>query len=88
MGTELSASPSATLSAENRSVQRVVILGANGSMGYQSGALFTSAGLEVTFLARTREETNQRSHKNRTLSVRSLDFRGDMGDMRSVRTSV
>lgn len=39
-----------------RSLRRVVVLGANGTMGYQTGALFASAGLEVVFLARTREK--------------------------------
>ena len=37
-------------------IDRVVVLGANGTMGYGSGALFTRACSHVTFLARTREK--------------------------------
>ncbi len=44
---------------KKRTIRRVVVLGANGNMGYGSGALFTSAGLEVVFLARTREKAQQ-----------------------------
>ena len=38
----------------SRSLDRVVVLGANGTMGYGSAALFTTAGCHVTFLARTK----------------------------------
>jgi 3-hydroxyacyl-CoA dehydrogenase len=38
-----------------RDYQKVVIVGANGAMGAGSGAVFASAGLDVTFIARTRE---------------------------------
>ena len=38
----------------SRSIERVVVLGANGTMGYGSAALFTQAVPHVTFLARTR----------------------------------
>lgn len=41
---------------DSRSIRHVVVLGANGTMGYGSGALFTCAVPEVTFLARTREK--------------------------------
>jgi 3-hydroxyacyl-CoA dehydrogenase len=42
-----------------RRIEHVVVLGANGTMGYGSGALFTSAVPKVTFLARTREKADQ-----------------------------
>jgi 3-hydroxyacyl-CoA dehydrogenase len=40
----------------SRSIQRVVILGANGAMGASSGAVCAAAGIPTTFLARTREK--------------------------------
>ncbi len=40
----------------SRDIQHVVVLGANGTMGFGSGALFTRAVPKVTFLARTREK--------------------------------
>lgn len=43
----------------SRKIERVVVLGANGTMGYGSAALFTQAVPEVTFLARTREKAEQ-----------------------------
>ncbi len=39
-----------------RQIERVVVLGANGTMGYGSAALFTTAVPHVTFLARSREK--------------------------------
>ncbi len=36
-----------------RSIQKVVILGANGAMGSGSGAVFAAAGIPTVFLART-----------------------------------
>lgn len=39
-----------------RSLEHVVVLGANGTMGYGSGALFTRAVPRVTFLARSKEK--------------------------------
>ncbi len=42
-----------------RRIDHVVVLGANGTMGYGSGALFTAAVPKVTFLARTREKAEQ-----------------------------
>lgn len=39
--------------------QHVVVLGANGTMGYGSGALFTQAVPRVTFLARTKDKAEQ-----------------------------
>jgi 3-hydroxyacyl-CoA dehydrogenase len=40
-------------------IERVVVLGANGTMGYGSAALFTVAVPHVTFLARTREKAEE-----------------------------
>src|SRR5580658_610389 len=42
----------------SRRIDHVVILGANGAMGYGSGALFTSAVPRVTFLARARDKAD------------------------------
>jgi 3-hydroxyacyl-CoA dehydrogenase len=42
-----------------RRVDHVVVLGANGAMGYGSGALFTTVVPKVTFLARTKEKADQ-----------------------------
>lgn len=39
--------------SNKRSLQHIVVLGANGTMGYGSAALFTQAVPRVTFLART-----------------------------------
>ncbi len=43
----------------SRKIERVVVLGANGTMGYGSAALFTQAVPEVTFLARTKEKAEE-----------------------------
>ncbi len=43
----------------SRKIERVVVLGANGTMGYGSAALFTQAVPQVTFLARTREKAEE-----------------------------
>jgi 3-hydroxyacyl-CoA dehydrogenase len=40
----------------SRPIEHVVVLGANGAMGYGSGALFTSAVPKVTFLARSKSK--------------------------------
>ncbi len=45
--------------ARSRSIERVVVLGANGTMGYGSAALFTTAVPHVTFLARTTEKAQE-----------------------------
>jgi 3-hydroxyacyl-CoA dehydrogenase len=42
-----------------RKVDRVVILGANGTMGYGAAALFTQAVPEVIFLARTKAKAEE-----------------------------
>jgi len=43
----------------SRKIERVVVLGANGTMGYGSAALFTTAVPHVTFLARTLEKAQE-----------------------------
>ncbi len=43
----------------SRKIERVVVLGANGTMGFGSAALFTTAVPEVTFLARTKEKAQE-----------------------------
>ena len=43
----------------SRNVEHVVVLGANGTMGYGSAALFTQAVPKVTFLARSREKAEE-----------------------------
>lgn len=43
----------------SRRIEHVVVLGANGAMGFGSGALFTTAVPKVTFLARTKEKAAQ-----------------------------
>ncbi|MFW5920316.1 MAG: 3-hydroxyacyl-CoA dehydrogenase family protein, partial [Polyangiales bacterium] len=42
-----------------RAIRNVVVLGANGTMGLGSGALFTSTADKVTFLARTKDKAEQ-----------------------------
>jgi 3-hydroxyacyl-CoA dehydrogenase len=41
---------------DSRRIERVAVLGANGTMGYGSAALFTQAVPHVTFLARTKSK--------------------------------
>ncbi len=43
----------------SRRIDHVVVLGANGAMGYGSGALFTSVVPRVTFLARGKDKADQ-----------------------------
>ncbi len=43
----------------SRKIEKVVVLGANGTMGYGSAALFTTAVPEVTFLARTKAKAEE-----------------------------
>ena len=45
--------------AKSRKLEKVVVLGANGTMGYGSAALFTQAVPEVTFLARTKAKAEE-----------------------------
>jgi len=43
----------------SRPINKVVVLGANGTMGYGSAALFTQAVPQVTFLARTKTKAEE-----------------------------
>jgi 3-hydroxyacyl-CoA dehydrogenase len=43
----------------SRKIERIVVLGANGTMGYGSAALFTQAVPEVTLLARTKAKAEE-----------------------------
>jgi len=43
----------------SRRIDHVVVIGANGAMGYGSGALFTTAVQKVTFLARSKDKADQ-----------------------------
>ena len=43
----------------SREINHVVVLGANGTMGFGSGVLFTQAVPRVTFLARSKEKAEQ-----------------------------
>ena len=43
----------------SRKIDRIVVLGANGTMGYGSAALFTQAVPHVTFLARTQAKADE-----------------------------
>ena len=45
--------------AGSRKLERVVVLGANGTMGYGSAALFSQAIPHVTFLARTKAKADE-----------------------------
>jgi 3-hydroxyacyl-CoA dehydrogenase len=45
--------------AASRPLEHVVVLGANGTMGYGAGALFSQAIPRVTFLARSREKAQE-----------------------------
>jgi 3-hydroxyacyl-CoA dehydrogenase len=73
---------------EARPLRRVVVLGANGTMGYQSGALFAAAGVKVTFLARTAEKA-QGGREGAAKAVRSAAIKelidvGSYDDMQKV----
>lgn len=45
--------------AASRPLEHVVVLGANGTMGYGAGALFTQAIPRVSFLARSRDKARE-----------------------------
>src|SRR5580692_9271403 len=65
----------------SRRIDHVVVLGANGAMGYGSGALFTAAVPRVTFLARGKDKADA-GLKVAVNSVRSSTVadRVDTGD--------
>ena len=52
----------------SRNIERVVVLGANGTMGFGSGALFTQAVPHVTFLARSRAKAASAESASRSPS--------------------
>ncbi len=63
-----------------RDVRHVVVLGANGTMGYGSGALFTRAVPKVTFLARTRSKAEQGLHSAiRQVRSHTVEDRVELG---------
>ena len=63
--------------AASRPIEHVVVLGANGTMGYGSAALFTQAVPRVTLLARTREKAARRPRRR--------DQAGALADRREPR---
>ncbi len=65
----------------SREINHVVVLGANGTMGYGSAALFTQAVPRVTFLARTKDKA-QEGLDAAIKQVRSptVASRSDVGD--------
>jgi len=65
----------------SRAIDHVVVLGANGTMGYGSAALFTQAVPRVTFLARSREKAEE-GLQAAIKQVRSptVASRADVGD--------
>ncbi|MEZ5340407.1 MAG: 3-hydroxyacyl-CoA dehydrogenase family protein [Acidimicrobiales bacterium] len=65
----------------SRELNHVVVIGANGTMGFGSAALFTQAVPRVTFLARSREKA-QEGLDAAVKQVRSssLASRSDIGD--------
>ena len=58
-GSESPSGPEARRLLAGRKLERVVVLGANGTMGYGSAALFTQAVAQVTFLARTKRKAEE-----------------------------
>jgi len=71
----------------SRRIERVVVLGANGTMGYGSAALFTQAVPHVTFLARSREKAEEglaaAIGQVRSPTVASRASVGDYGELES-----
>lgn len=88
MATTLASKPSGAKAVEelirSRPIRKVAVLGANGTMGYQSAALFTLAGIEVAFLARTKEKAQEglkaAERGVRSSTVSELATTGDYGD--------
>jgi 3-hydroxyacyl-CoA dehydrogenase len=68
----------------SRKIDHVVVLGANGAMGYGSGCLFTTAVPRVTFLARSKDKAQQ-GLDSAIKAVRSgtVAQRVDVGDYES-----
>ncbi len=65
----------------SRNIEHVVVLGANGTMGYGSAALFTQAVPRVTFLARSKDKAEE-GLAAAIKQVRSptVDTRAETGD--------
>lgn len=70
-----------------RTIEHVVVLGANGTMGFGSAALFTTAVPRVTFLARTKEKADEglaaAIKQVRSPTVANRADTGDYGDLES-----
>jgi 3-hydroxyacyl-CoA dehydrogenase len=70
-----------------RKIERVVVLGANGTMGFGSAALFTTAVPHVTFLARSRAKAEEglagAIKQVRSPTVASRAETGDYSDLES-----
>ena len=63
-----------------RSLDHVVVLGANGTMGYGSAALFTNAVPQVTFLARSKDKADEGlAAAVKQVRSESLALRADTG---------
>jgi 3-hydroxyacyl-CoA dehydrogenase len=58
LSTTAAASAKSSDLLSSRTINHVVVLGANGAMGLGSGALFTTAVPRVTFLARTKDKAD------------------------------
>ena len=70
-----------------RSLDHVVVLGANGTMGYGSAALFTNAVPRVTFLARTKEKADEGlAAAIKQVRSDSLGLRSDTGSYDDLAT--
>jgi 3-hydroxyacyl-CoA dehydrogenase len=69
---------------KSRTIERVVVLGANGTMGYGGAALFTTAVPHVTFLARTKAKAEEGLESAvsqvRSPTVRSRSYVGSYDD--------
>ena len=66
---------------DQRPINHVVVLGANGTMGFGSGGLFTQAVPRVTFLARSREKAAEGvAAAVKQVRSSSLASRTDVGD--------
>jgi 3-hydroxyacyl-CoA dehydrogenase len=81
----MSATPSTSRVAPDvlagRSINHVVVLGANGTMGYGSAGLFTQAVPRVTFLARSRDKAAEGvAAAVKQVRSSSLATRTDIGD--------
>src|ERR1700686_756682 len=72
-----------------RPLRKIVVLGANGAMGSGSGAVFASAGLPTTFLARSLEKaeagrTRAEQLAKGKVAARAIDVGTYDGDLAKV----